>query len=214
MPESWNALIPRIAPRLVGAVWTRSALEELLTPYERSVDIYALAVRLLDALPVPPYRDDVARRVLTDLEFPGEPYVPPIVVTPPPPESFAWRFDVPRIASVADLAAALNVTVSELDWFADLGGWLRRTPRQPATRRPTTPHPATPRPGHPSTPLRHYRAVEVPKRHGVRILEVPKPRLREIQRTVVRRILDRIPPHDAAHGFRRGHSAVTFARPH
>jgi hypothetical protein len=43
---------------------------------------------------------------------------------------------------------------------------------------------------------------------------VPKRRLKEIQRVVLRDILNHIPPHDAAHGFRPGHSIRTFVEPH
>ena len=50
-------------------------------------------------------------------------------------------------------------------------------------------------------------------RNGLpRLLEMPKRLLKEVQRRVLREILDLIPPHPDAHGFRRGHSAVTNAR--
>ena len=42
----------------------------------------------------------------------------------------------------------------------------------------------------------------------------PKLKLKEVQRSILREILDRIPPHDAAHGFVRGRSARTHARLH
>jgi hypothetical protein len=35
-----------------------------------------------------------------------------------------------------------------------------------------------------------------------------------LQRKVLRGLLDKIPPHDAVHGFRRGRSTVSFAAPH
>src|SRR3546814_11424370 len=56
--------------------------------------------------------------------------------------------------------------------------------------------------------------MQISKKAGARLLEVPKPRLREIQRKILRRILDLVPPHDAAHGFVRGRSPLTFAAPH
>jgi hypothetical protein len=46
------------------------------------------------------------------------------------------------------------------------------------------------------------------------VLEQPKPRLKALQRRVLREILDRIPPHAAAHGFTRGRSAATHAALH
>ncbi len=53
------------------------------------------------------------------------------------------------------------------------------------------------------------------KRGGrARLIEMPKARLKAIQRRLLRDILDRIPPHEAAHGFRRGRSVLTYASPH
>src|SRR5258708_7682981 len=40
------------------------------------------------------------------------------------------------------------------------------------------------------------------------------PAARQIRRRILREILDRIPAHRAAHGFRPGHSCITHARPH
>lgn len=49
---------------------------------------------------------------------------------------------------------------------------------------------------------------------GARLIESPKPLLRQVQTRILREILDRVPPHPAAHGFARGRSIVTNARPH
>jgi len=46
------------------------------------------------------------------------------------------------------------------------------------------------------------------------LLESPKPRLKELQRRTLAEILNRIPVHPSAHGFVKGRSIVTFARPH
>jgi hypothetical protein len=48
----------------------------------------------------------------------------------------------------------------------------------------------------------------------VRLIESPKQRLKAIQRQILRHVLDHVPPHDAAHGFRAGRSITTFATPH
>ncbi len=62
---------------------------------------------------------------------------------------------------------------------------------------------------------RHYRYAWIPKPSGgFRLLEAPKPRLRAVQRDVLDGIIGRIPPHDAAFGFRAGHSVVDFAARH
>ncbi|CAD6533494.1 hypothetical protein LMG28727_03078 [Paraburkholderia kirstenboschensis] len=111
---------------------------------------------------------------------------------PAPP----WLQDavLPQLATLAELAAWLEVEPDELDWFAD--HW--RVPAQQA-----------------ATPLHHYSYMVADKRDGrCRIIEIPKSRLRGLQRKVLRGLLDKIPPHDAVHGFRRGRSTVSFAAPH
>ena len=63
--------------------------------------------------------------------------------------------------------------------------------------------------------LRNYRYRWVPRRNGSpRVIEMPKARLKEIQRWVLREILDHVPAHDGAHGFTRGRSVVTHAALH
>ncbi|MEK6235388.1 MAG: reverse transcriptase family protein [Planctomycetales bacterium] len=101
---------------------------------------------------------------------------------------------LPPLESASDLAFWLGLRVEELEWFADCRRGERRSPQGP---------------------LRHYRYRWIIKRkNNWRLLEIPKPRLKEIQRIVLKEILDRIPPHSAAHGFRVGRSVKTFAEPH
>jgi hypothetical protein len=99
--------------------------------------------------------------------------------------------DLPSLATSTDLAAWLGISCDELDWFADV--------------RAVNP---------PAGPLCHYRYAWARKRFGSRLIEIPKPRLREIQRKILRGILDHVPPHAVVHGFRRGRSCRTFAAPH
>jgi RNA-directed DNA polymerase len=114
----------------------------------------------------------------------------PVAVEPP-----AWlaALALPSLATSADLAQWLNVIPSDLDWFADK--W-RTSPAQPAA-------------------LHHYRYRWV-KKHtgGLRLIEMPKQSLRTIQRRILDRLLNRVPPHSAAHGFRCAHSCVTHAAIH
>jgi len=101
---------------------------------------------------------------------------------------------VPAIPSVGELAYFLNVTVNDLAWFADVRSLERRVVDER---------------------LRNYRYRWVRKAGGgLRLIESPKQRLREIQRHLLATILNRMPPHSAAHGFVRGRSAITFARDH
>jgi retron-type reverse transcriptase len=46
------------------------------------------------------------------------------------------------------------------------------------------------------------------------LIEAPKPRLKELQRQILSEILEKIPPHPAAHGFLKGRSIKTFVAPH
>jgi retron-type reverse transcriptase len=62
---------------------------------------------------------------------------------------------------------------------------------------------------------RSYRRVTIPKRTGrPRILLVPEGELKRVQRLILRRLLERIPCHAAATGFRKGQSIVSNARVH
>ena len=100
---------------------------------------------------------------------------------------------LPALRSVADVATWLNITPSELNWFA--GKW-----------RHDFPHP---------NPLRHYHYRWVKKQSGgLRLIETPKIRLRAMQRHILKKLLNRVLPHDAAHGFRQGRSCFTHAAAH
>ncbi len=101
---------------------------------------------------------------------------------------------VPPLATTGDLARELGLHPVHLDWYADVRS-LERSASAEA--------------------LRHYSYRWVPTRaHGSRLLEAPKPMLRFFQRRILHDVLDAVPPHDAAHGFRRGRSVHTFVAPH
>jgi RNA-directed DNA polymerase len=110
------------------------------------------------------------------------------------PVSAAENWGVPAIESVGELAEWLGLSPSELLWFADLKGLGYRSDN--------------PKLGH-----YHYRILD--KRYGnIRLIEVPKPRLKELQRQILIRILEKIPPHPSVHGFVKGRSVKTFVAPH
>ncbi len=99
------------------------------------------------------------------------------------------------VATAGALASWLGITPAELMWFAD----PRALERLPSA----------------AEPLRHYRYAWVPKPSGgLRLLEAPKPRLKQIQRRILAGILDVVPPHDAAHGFRAARSPRSHAAIH
>ena len=63
----------------------------------------------------------------------------------------------------------------------------------------------------PPGPLHHYTYRWLRGRRGqARLLEMPRTRLKALQRRLLHELLERIPPHEAAHGFRRGRSIVTY----
>jgi hypothetical protein len=60
-----------------------------------------------------------------------------------------------------------------------------------------------------------YVEFDVPKASGgARVIAAPKPALKAVQRAILREILVWVPAHEAAHGFVRGRSVLTNARPH
>lgn len=100
----------------------------------------------------------------------------------------------PALATPGAIAQWLCLDASELNWFAAAHRGLRADPPPKAA---------------------HYRYRWVRKRTGGwRLLEAPKPRLREMQRAILHGILDGIAPHEAVHGFRGGRSVLTHARAH
>lgn len=103
-----------------------------------------------------------------------------------------WQ--VPPFATTVALAEWLGLTPGQLDWYADCRRRERHAP-----------------PG----PLRHYTYHWLTSRSGKRrLLEQPRPRLKAIQRKVLREILSHVPAHEAAHGYVAKRNVVSYATPH
>ena len=105
---------------------------------------------------------------------------------------------LPIWANSAQLAQALQLSTDDLGWLAR-PHWLL-APR-----------------GHESKHLSasHYRHRLINKaRGGLRLLEVPKQQLAATQRHILEQLLNRIPVHEAAHGFVAGRSVHTHAATH
>jgi Reverse transcriptase (RNA-dependent DNA polymerase). len=114
------------------------------------------------------------------------------------PISAARTWNVPAIRSVGALATWLDIEQSELEWFANLKGLPTRGAGSDGCN-----------------PLSHYHYRVLPKLSGgIRLIESPKRKLKAVQAKILEEILNRIPVHEAAHGFRRGCSIKTFAAPH
>ena len=120
---------------------------------------------------------------------------PPVAVTlmhtaPGPPRD--WP--VPELTTAAQLAHWLGLTHRELDWFADTRGLERKVGAERARRY-------------------RYRLLSKGK-DRFRLIEAPKRRLKRVQRQLLDEILNHIPPHAAAHGFRPLRSIQSFVGPH
>jgi RNA-directed DNA polymerase len=134
-------------------------------------------------------RDPVFRRALRKLSvdhwLAGPPQMQPV------PAAAGWP--VPPIETAGALADWLAIDSGDLEWFADLHGLNRKGRSQ----------------------LRHYHYRLLTKQSGAhRLIEAPKPRLKDLQRKILAGILEKIPPHGAVHGFRKRHSIKTFVTPH
>lgn len=114
------------------------------------------------------------------------------------PVAAAKAWNVPAIEPVRALAEWLHLSESELEWFADLKGFQSKLNQQGTGSKLTH---------------YHYRILDK-KSGGLRLIEEPKPHLKQIQRRILSDILDRIPIHPAVHGFVKGRSIQTFVAPH
>jgi hypothetical protein len=119
---------------------------------------------------------------------------PPRIVhwEPTPTAALPSRWAVARIDDLSALARLLDLDSGELAWFADVRSLERGS----------------------GEPLRHYRWRTLPKRDGVRLVAAPKPRLKEIQRRLLRHIVQPIAVHESAHGCVPGRSVRTAVTPH
>jgi RNA-directed DNA polymerase len=122
----------------------------------------------------------------------------------PPPTVRRWftaptamgrtTWPVPPLPTLRDLQEFLGLDAGGLAWFADARSWERTVPDEA---------------------LRHYRyRWSLKAGGGSRLIEEPKPVLKHFQRRILRDILDVIPPHEAAHGFRAQRSVLTNAACH
>src|SRR5204862_5783132 len=95
---------------------------------------------------------------------------------------------LPVLATPADIAAALRLTIPRLRWLAFHADAATRT---------------------------HYVRFTSPKRSGgTRNLFAPHAGLAAAQQWILEHILEKVPPHAAAHGFVKGRSTLTNAAPH
>ncbi|MGE5195210.1 MAG: reverse transcriptase family protein [Deltaproteobacteria bacterium] len=104
------------------------------------------------------------------------------------------QFELPRFRIPEELAGWLEVPCGRLAWLIH----RFEDGERPADERAA-----------------HYVYRWIAKRSGgQRLIEAPKPLLKQVQRKIVAEILTRVPVHPAAHGFVAGKSIRTNARPH
>jgi RNA-directed DNA polymerase len=102
-----------------------------------------------------------------------------------PAEGAPQSWPVPQVATLGDLAGQLGLHPDDLGWLTGYGS------------------------------AEHYRhRWHEKKSGGFRLIEMPKGLLKHAQRRVLRSVLDVIPPHEAAKGFRKGSSVRDFVEPH
>ncbi|MEO6881333.1 MAG: reverse transcriptase family protein [Mycobacteriaceae bacterium] len=190
---------------LAGA-WTKRGLSDsaLIVLGRRTRWVPPLAEQVLELYPRPPLDRPrelaqviVALPVASRAELAGpcaHPAARPVAHPLVPTRMVVNPWGLLELHDLSDVASLLEVSQEELAWLADPRHWARTAER---------------------TRLQHYRVSTRPAASGaIRVLEAPKRRLKAMQRCLLQRVLGRIPPHDAAHGFRSGRSVASYAAPH
>lgn len=212
MAETVRLLAVGLAEAFVQCPWTADELaaraKAVVVSVRRRKWIY-LTRRVVQAFPDKAPRtavlvkfleaDDSLLQMCADCRFKQEP-IPEVDFSKlPRPEmrpaaGAASTWNVRPLVTIDEVAQWLELAHPELDWFADC---RRQQTRQTEEK------------------LRHYRYRWIAKTWGGRrLLEIPKPRLMTIQRQILSDILNQIPPHPAAHAFRRGRSVASYVAPH
>ncbi|WP_284163744.1 reverse transcriptase family protein [Frigidibacter sp. SD6-1] len=135
-----------------------------------------------------------AGRILALAKRLGDIPAPPLLTAGFRPDPALATLGLPALDTTEALADWLGLTESQLVRFADLRGLSAQAASHFAG---------------------HYRHHLIPKTDGqFRLIEEPKPLMKRLQRHVLRWLLDRVPPHPDAIGFRKGTSCLTGARRH
>ena len=204
-PLDSRQLKRRFALTLLAGKWERVALiERTEITFGDSLTWIALFVdRLLaqfgEAQP-PPFRRVLAfvrddegfekARTRHKLKIVQTVFSPTAMAAKPGPPA-TWI--VPKLVTEADQCAWFETSPEQLAWLADVHGRER-------TR---------------SGRLRQYLYKWVRKRSGgMRLLEIPKSKLKSMQRRILKDILGCIPAHPAACGFVQNGSVLRFVLPH
>lgn len=118
------------------------------------------------------------------------------------------RFGLPIFHTPIELANWLGIRIGELAWLVHRGTTDRRPPDEQRSHyvyRWVKKRSASLEAGAPNM---------TPINTEWRLIEAPKQTLKAVQRKILTEILEKVPAHSAAHGFVRGRSIVSNARPH
>lgn len=191
-----------LAARLLAEPWTPEAIAAAIDAVLGPVDPWARENLIADLAALgegtyPPTPRALTAHLIRSRDFKLQPRLTvPSVLDPPrfaPAKPFA-DLPIPALATPGDLADWLGQSPEQLDWLADERDGHSRT-TQP--------------------PLQHYHYAFASKRNGKpRLIEAPKPRLKAIQRRILREILSPVPVHGRIHGFVAGRSCLTGAQVH
>jgi retron-type reverse transcriptase len=131
--------------------------------------------------------EDVARRKQTDIVFLGRGVSGGLADRRANVEKLQG-LQLPVLATPADVAKALNLPIPRLRWLAFHSE---------------------------ASTVTHYVRFQVPKKSGgMRELSAPHHDLAATQQWILMHILEKIPVHDAAHGFVPGRGTMSNAVPH
>ena len=133
------------------------------------------------------HAEDVTRRKQTDIVFLGRGVSGGLADRRANVEKL-HRLQLPVLASPEDVAKALNLAIPRLRWLAFHSE---------------------------ASTVTHYVRFQVPKKSGgMRELAAPHRDLAGAQQWILMNVLEKIPTHDAAHGFVPGRGTMSNAVPH
>lgn len=104
--------------------------------------------------------------------------------------------ELPRWDTPADLAVSLGLAPERMQWLTGRSHDFREA----SSDRSHSPH---------------YHPLLKPKRSGgLRLIEIPKPELMQVQKRLLVGVLNAVPAHECAHGFVKGRSVLSHANEH
>ncbi|HRI49093.1 MAG TPA: reverse transcriptase family protein [Pseudomonadota bacterium] len=197
----------RRAARGVGLTCTRDEAARLLRPLVKDPDLSVRGAA----------RAQVQRLGLTDVALPDTRFTPRRGAAPAARGLWnptGWSFGLLGVPGSArrrkprpprQSARLAKLGLPPLPSVAELLRWLGLDSEAELRR--------LQRPG--AGPGAPYVEFTIPKASGEpRRITAPRPRLKKLQRKILDELLVKCAPHEAAHGFVRGRSVVSNARPH